>query len=153
MYVPYQFDHTSRVDQIQRTLEANLATITDSADLLRAEIAKEEALLAEEKLSLQEMERNAKRAEVERKRQMKNVGINIQGRRKSFRCISDIAPIRNILSCASLTIYHKQIAKGALSLHFWTLSRVKQLWTRYEFPALSILLESCGLTITTNVVG
>jgi hypothetical protein len=59
---------------MQRTLEANLATINDSADLLRAEIAKEEALLAEEKQSLQEMERNAKRAETERKRQMKNVG-------------------------------------------------------------------------------
>lgn len=49
----------------------------DSADLLRAEIAKEEALLAQEKMSLQEMEKNAKRAEAERKRQMKNVCATI----------------------------------------------------------------------------
>ncbi|KAJ5444738.1 CENP-A-nucleosome distal centromere subunit CENP-Q [Penicillium daleae] len=65
------FDYESALDE-HRTLEANLATINDSADLLSAEIAKEEALLAEEKQSLQEMERNAKRAETERKRQMKN---------------------------------------------------------------------------------
>ncbi|GLI75695.1 hypothetical protein PoHVEF18_003957 [Penicillium ochrochloron] len=65
------FDYESALNE-HRTLEANLATIQDSADLLRAEIAKEEALLADEKQSLQEMERNAKRAEVERKRQMKN---------------------------------------------------------------------------------
>jgi kinetochore protein Fta7 len=58
---------------MQRTLEANFATIKDSSDILRAEIAKEEALLADEKLSLQEMVKNAKRAETERKRQMKNV--------------------------------------------------------------------------------
>jgi phage terminase Nu1 subunit (DNA packaging protein) len=45
----------------------------DSIDLLKAEIAKEEALLADEKKSLQEMDKNAKRAEAERKRQAKNV--------------------------------------------------------------------------------
>jgi hypothetical protein len=110
---------------MQRTLEANLATIQESAVLLRAEIAKEEALLAEEKQSLQEMERNAKRAEVERKRQMKNVGANILGRHISCRFISDIVSFRNTLSCASLTIYRKPIAKGALSLHFWTPKRAR----------------------------
>ncbi|KAJ6014104.1 CENP-A-nucleosome distal centromere subunit CENP-Q [Penicillium herquei] len=57
---------------MQRTLEANLATIKDSGDLLRAEIAKEEALLANEKKALQQMDKNAKRAEAERKRQTKN---------------------------------------------------------------------------------
>lgn len=45
----------------------------DNIGLLKAEIAKEEAHLADEKKSLQEMDKNAKRAEVERKRQMKNV--------------------------------------------------------------------------------
>jgi kinetochore protein Fta7 len=50
-----------------------LATVTDSTDLLKAEIEKEEALLAKETKQLQEMEKNAKRAEAERKRQLKNV--------------------------------------------------------------------------------
>lgn len=54
-------------------LEANLATVKDSTDLLKAEIAREEALLASETKSLQEMDKNAKRAEAERKRQMKSV--------------------------------------------------------------------------------
>ena len=45
----------------------------DSTDLLKAEIEKEEALLAKETKQLQEMEKNAKRAEAERKRQLKNV--------------------------------------------------------------------------------
>lgn len=47
--------------------------MNDSIDLLDNEIAKEEALLAKETKQLQEMEKNAKRAETERKRQMKNV--------------------------------------------------------------------------------
>ncbi|KAL2872742.1 uncharacterized protein BJX67DRAFT_340252 [Aspergillus lucknowensis] len=55
-----------------RALEASLSTMTDSIDLLKNEIAKEEALLAKETKQLQEMEKNAKRAEAERKRQMKN---------------------------------------------------------------------------------
>lgn len=59
----------------QRSLEANLATITDSTALLKAEIEKEEALLAKETKQLQEMEKNAKRSETERKRQMKNVSL------------------------------------------------------------------------------
>jgi kinetochore protein Fta7 len=58
---------------LQRLLEANLATMNDSVDLLKAEIAKEEALLASETKSLQEMDKNAKRAEAERKRQTKKV--------------------------------------------------------------------------------
>lgn len=45
----------------------------DSTDLLKSEIAKEEALLTDEKKSLQEMEKNARRAESDRKRQSKNV--------------------------------------------------------------------------------
>ncbi|KAJ5113685.1 CENP-A-nucleosome distal centromere subunit CENP-Q [Penicillium angulare] len=65
------FDYESALDE-HRTLEANLATITDSTDLLKAEIAKEEALLASERRELQDMDKNAKRAEAERKRQMKN---------------------------------------------------------------------------------
>ncbi|KAL4876097.1 CENP-Q, a CENPA-CAD centromere complex subunit-domain-containing protein [Aspergillus karnatakaensis] len=54
------------------TLEVSLSTLNDSIDLLSHEIAKEEALLAKETRQLQEMEKNAKRAEAERKRQMKN---------------------------------------------------------------------------------
>ncbi|KAJ5172840.1 hypothetical protein N7492_005433 [Penicillium capsulatum] len=65
------FDYESALDE-HRALEANLATMKDSTDLLKAEIAKEEALLANEKQSLQEMEKNAKRAESDRKRQSKN---------------------------------------------------------------------------------
>jgi kinetochore protein Fta7 len=47
--------------------------MTDSIDLLKHEIAKEEALLAKETKKLQELERDAKRVEAEGKRQMKNV--------------------------------------------------------------------------------
>lgn len=47
--------------------------MNDSIDLLKSEIAKEEALLASEKKALQEMDKNAKRADAERKRQMKKV--------------------------------------------------------------------------------
>ncbi|KAJ5666700.1 CENP-A-nucleosome distal centromere subunit CENP-Q [Penicillium macrosclerotiorum] len=65
------FDYESALDE-HRTLEANLATMKDSIDLLKAEVAKEEALLANEKKSLEEMDKNAKKAEAERKRQMKN---------------------------------------------------------------------------------
>ncbi|KAK1139519.1 hypothetical protein N8T08_000725 [Aspergillus melleus] len=54
------------------SLEANLATVKDSTELLKAEADREEALLAKEKKQLQEMEKNAKQAEMERKRQMKN---------------------------------------------------------------------------------
>ncbi|KAJ5645952.1 CENP-A-nucleosome distal centromere subunit CENP-Q [Penicillium lividum] len=65
------FDYESALDE-HRTLEASLATMKDSTDLLKAEIAKEEALLANEKRELQVMDKNAKRAEAERKRQTKN---------------------------------------------------------------------------------
>ncbi|KAL4933470.1 uncharacterized protein BDV17DRAFT_252057 [Aspergillus undulatus] len=54
------------------TLGSSLSTMNDSIDLLNNEIAKEEALLAKEAKQLLEMEKNAKRAEAERKRQMKN---------------------------------------------------------------------------------
>jgi kinetochore protein Fta7 len=49
--------------------------MTDSIYLLKAEIEREEALLAKETKQLQEMEKNASRAEAERKRQMKNVSL------------------------------------------------------------------------------
>lgn len=45
----------------------------NSIDLLNVEIDREEALLARDTTQLEEMEKNAKRAEAERKRQMKNV--------------------------------------------------------------------------------
>lgn len=47
--------------------------MNDSIDLLKSEIAKEEALLASEKNALQEMDKSAKRADAERKRQIKKV--------------------------------------------------------------------------------
>lgn len=50
-----------------------MSTVTDGIDILKAEIEKEEALLAEETKQLQEVSKNAKQAETERKRQMKNV--------------------------------------------------------------------------------
>ncbi|KAJ6150512.1 CENP-A-nucleosome distal centromere subunit CENP-Q [Penicillium samsonianum] len=65
------FDYESALNE-HRSLEAHLATMNDSVDLLKSEIAKEEALLAGETKSLQEMDKNAKRAEAERKRQSKN---------------------------------------------------------------------------------
>ncbi|KAI9934924.1 hypothetical protein ASPWEDRAFT_117092 [Aspergillus wentii DTO 134E9] len=65
------FEYEAALDE-HRSLETNLATVTDSIDLLKAEVEKEEALLAKEKKQLQEMEKNAKRAETEKKRQMKN---------------------------------------------------------------------------------
>ncbi|KAJ5463937.1 CENP-A-nucleosome distal centromere subunit CENP-Q [Penicillium sp. IBT 31633x] len=68
------FDYESALNE-HRSLEAHLATMNDSVDLLKAEISKEEALLAKETKSLQEMHKNAKRAEAERKRQTKNACI------------------------------------------------------------------------------
>ncbi|KAJ6100204.1 hypothetical protein N7467_001739 [Penicillium canescens] len=65
------FDYESALNE-HRALESSLATMTDSVDLLKAEIAKEEAALVRDKKSLQEMDKNAKRAEAERKRQTKN---------------------------------------------------------------------------------
>jgi kinetochore protein Fta7 len=50
-----------------------LAATSNSIDLLEAEIEKEELLLAKETRQLEEIEKNAKRAESERKRLMKNV--------------------------------------------------------------------------------
>ncbi|KAL3469879.1 CENP-Q, a CENPA-CAD centromere complex subunit-domain-containing protein [Aspergillus californicus] len=65
------FEYEAALDE-HSTLEASLSTMNDSIDLLENEIAKEEALLARETKQLHEMEKNAKRAEAERKRQMKN---------------------------------------------------------------------------------
>ncbi|PGH12788.1 hypothetical protein AJ79_04012 [Helicocarpus griseus UAMH5409] len=55
-----------------RALELQLATATNSADLLRAEIRREEAQLAKEKAQLEELEKNARAAQAERKKQAKN---------------------------------------------------------------------------------
>ncbi|ODM16106.1 hypothetical protein SI65_08540 [Aspergillus cristatus] len=65
------FEYEAALDE-HRSLEANLATVTDSIGLLKAEIEKEEALLVKETKQLHDMEKNAKRSESERKRQMKN---------------------------------------------------------------------------------
>jgi len=51
--------------------------MNDSINLLKSEIAKEQALLASEKTALHEMDKNAKRADAERKRQMKKVRENV----------------------------------------------------------------------------
>ncbi|KAK2873746.1 hypothetical protein FQN49_002109 [Arthroderma sp. PD_2] len=56
-----------------RALEGQLATTTSSIRLLQAEIKREEAELAKDTLKLEELERNAKAAESERKRLNKNV--------------------------------------------------------------------------------
>ncbi|KAH1533044.1 hypothetical protein KXX18_004943 [Aspergillus fumigatus] len=66
------FDYEAALNE-HVSLESSLATMNDSIDLLKAEIEREEALLAKETKQLQEMEKNANRAEAERKRQMKNV--------------------------------------------------------------------------------
>jgi kinetochore protein Fta7 len=61
------------MDQAKRVLEIQLATTTNSVDLLRAEIKREESELAREVSQLGELEKNAKAAKAERKRQSKNV--------------------------------------------------------------------------------
>ena len=50
-----------------------MTTATNSADLFKAEVAREEKALAREKTLLEDMERNAKMAEGARKKQVKNV--------------------------------------------------------------------------------
>jgi len=97
---------------MQRSLEASLATIKDSTDLLKAEIAKEEALLANDKQELQTMDKNAKRAEAERKRLMKNVrGFLIE---LGLLLLIQIA-LRNTLCSGSWTSFPK--TPGLLDLH------------------------------------
>jgi hypothetical protein len=54
-------------------LETQLSTTRNTIDLLKLEVEREEALLAKETKYVEEMEKNAKKAEVERRRQMKNV--------------------------------------------------------------------------------
>ncbi|OAX84288.1 hypothetical protein ACJ72_01353 [Emergomyces africanus] len=65
------FDYEAGLDD-NRALELQLATATNSADLLRAEISREEAQLAKERAQLEELEKNAKAAQAERRRQTKN---------------------------------------------------------------------------------
>lgn len=63
----------SRLIDLQRVLETQLSTTRNTIDLLKLEIEREEALLSKETKYVEEMEKNAKKAEVERRRQMKNV--------------------------------------------------------------------------------
>ncbi|KAL3462936.1 CENP-Q, a CENPA-CAD centromere complex subunit-domain-containing protein [Aspergillus heterothallicus] len=72
-------------------LESTLSTMTDSIGLLNHEIAKEEALLAKETKKLQELERDAKRAEAEGKRQMKNEHPVLRQLDKSDRSTEGVA--------------------------------------------------------------
>ncbi|EEH23011.1 hypothetical protein PABG_05222 [Paracoccidioides brasiliensis Pb03] len=65
------FDYEAALED-NRVLELQLATATNSADLLRAEIHREEAQLAKDRAQLEELEKNAKAAQAERKRQTKN---------------------------------------------------------------------------------
>ncbi|KAK2758345.1 hypothetical protein FQN54_004193 [Arachnomyces sp. PD_36] len=65
------FDYESALGE-QRALGAQLTTVTNSVDLLKAEIAREEKELAREKALLEDMEKNAKMAETARRRQVKN---------------------------------------------------------------------------------
>lgn len=67
------FDYEAALDE-QRALGAQLTTVTNSVDLLKAEVSREEKELLREKALLEEMERNAKMAEKERKRMGRNVG-------------------------------------------------------------------------------
>ena len=50
-----------------------MSTTRNTVDLLKMEVEREEALLANEEKYVKEMEKNAKKAESERRRQMKNV--------------------------------------------------------------------------------
>ncbi|KKZ61307.1 hypothetical protein EMCG_04024 [[Emmonsia] crescens] len=65
------FDYEAALDD-NRALELQLAAVINSADLLRAEISREEAQFAKERAQLEELEKNAKAAQAERKRQTKN---------------------------------------------------------------------------------
>ncbi|GAM37584.1 hypothetical protein TCE0_024r07624 [Talaromyces pinophilus] len=65
------FDHESVLNE-HRVLETQLSTTRNTIDLLKLEIEREEALLAKETKYVEELEKNAKKAEVERRRQMKN---------------------------------------------------------------------------------
>jgi kinetochore protein Fta7 len=56
-------------------LETQVSTATNTIDLLKLEIEREDALLARELKQVEDMEKNAKKAETERKRQMKNVRV------------------------------------------------------------------------------
>lgn len=64
-------DYESVLEEHQ-TLETSVSTMNESIDVLKSEIEKEEALLNKETKALQEMYKNAKSADAERKRQMKN---------------------------------------------------------------------------------
>ncbi|CRG88945.1 hypothetical protein PISL3812_05980 [Talaromyces islandicus] len=65
------FDYEATLSE-HRLLDAQLSTASNTVDILKMEIEKEEALLAQETKYVDEMEKNAKKAEAERRRQMKN---------------------------------------------------------------------------------
>ncbi|KAH8705710.1 CENP-Q, a CENPA-CAD centromere complex subunit-domain-containing protein [Talaromyces proteolyticus] len=65
------FDYEAALNE-HRLLDAQLSTATNAIDVLKMEIEREEALLTKETKYVEEMEKNAKKAEVERRRQMKN---------------------------------------------------------------------------------
>lgn len=82
----------------------NLATVTDSIELLKTEVEKEETLLGRETKQLQEMEKNAKRAETERKRQMKNVRLTRTGSKPGHSQLTYLL-YRSMLFFDILTVY------------------------------------------------
>lgn len=102
----------------------------DSIGLLKAEIAKEEAHLADEKKSLQEMDKNAKRAEAERKRQMKNVRGDFVLQQQ---LLLKLFP-RNTLYSASWMTFPRARMRCLMSLHFSTPRAARYYWKRYVLP-------------------
>jgi kinetochore protein Fta7 len=107
------FDYEAALDE-HVSLESSLATMTDSIDLLKAEIEREETLLAKETKQLQEMEKNANRAEAERKRQMKN-------EHPALRQLDDIPKTQG--QAAHFTILEAKDSQ----------SRFDEVWTKYVF--------------------
>lgn len=88
--------------------------MTDSIALLKSEVEKEEALLAKETKQLQEMEKNAKRAETERKRQMKNVRLVNDESKSGLK--AHTLSYRSIPFFDILTIYPSHRTRSLLSL-------------------------------------
>ena len=99
--------------------------MNDSVDLLKAEIAKEEALLASETKALQEMDKNARRAEAERKRQTKNVREGIT----NFDSMLMISS-RNTLCFGSSMHFLGRRALHHPTLRCWAQRRANQRWMR-----------------------
>jgi hypothetical protein len=103
--------------------------MTDSVDLLKAEIAKEEAALVRDKKALQEMDKNAKRAEAERKRQTKNVCDTVP-----WALVFSTDRSRNIPYSGSWMRFLKSRAPCPPSSLFSAQKIAKLLWMRYVPP-------------------